>query len=192
MSQISGNGEMVRVLHWKKHKVPVNLLKKRNVGESTHLKRSISSSVELGIQEGYLSANQKSELVWDVCTSINRFTSHPKHFERQWIAKKIVEEHPCMAGKKLVDSDTEWIKVFNEVMVGMGAALSEEGCNREEIKNRTSLLVINKVLYQESGKTTGLQDEVVTIVEREADVDSVVIDYIQPQIVIVGDIYSSI
>lgn len=27
-----------------------------------------SASVELGIQEGYLSANQKSELVRDVCT----------------------------------------------------------------------------------------------------------------------------
>lgn len=68
-----------------------------------------SASVELGIQEGYLSANQKSELVRDVCTSINHFTSHPKRSERQWIAKKIVEEYPCMAGKKLVDSDTEWV-----------------------------------------------------------------------------------
>ena len=71
-----------------------------------------SASVELGIQEGYLSANQKSELVRDVCTSINHFTSHPKRSERQWIAKKIVEEYPCMAGKKLVDSDTEWVSKF--------------------------------------------------------------------------------
>ena len=51
----------------------------------------------------------ESELVRDVCTSINHFTSHPKLSERQWIAKKIVEEYPCMAGKKLVDSDTEWV-----------------------------------------------------------------------------------
>lgn len=80
-------------------------------------------------------------------------------------------------------------KVVNEVMDGMEAALSEEGCNREEIKSRTSLLVINKVLRQRSGKKRGLQEEVVTILEREADVDSAVIDYIQPQIVIVGDIY---
>ena len=33
----------------------------------------------------------------------------PKALERQWIAKTIVEEYPCMAGKKLVDSDTEWV-----------------------------------------------------------------------------------
>lgn len=30
--------------------------------------KTFSASVELGIQEGYLSANQKSELVRDVCT----------------------------------------------------------------------------------------------------------------------------
>ena len=49
-----------------------------------------AASVELDIQEGYL-------------------TSNPKHSELQWIAKKIIAEYPCMAGRILVDVETEWI-----------------------------------------------------------------------------------
>ena len=49
-----------------------------------------SASLELDIQEGYITANQNSELVWDVCTSINFHTKNPKHSERQWIAKKLL------------------------------------------------------------------------------------------------------
>ena len=67
-----------------------------------------SASLELDIQEGYITANQNSELVWDVCTSINFHTKNPKHSERQWIAKKIIVEYCCVAGMILVDLETEW------------------------------------------------------------------------------------
>ena len=62
----------------------------------------LSASVELGIQEGYLTANQWSELVQNISNSINYFTSKPKRSEQQWIAKKIIAEYPCLAGKKTI------------------------------------------------------------------------------------------
>ena len=63
----------------------------------------------MGIKAGYLTANQKSELVRDVCIDINHLTSNPKRSEREMIAKQVIAEYPCMAGKILVDSDTEWL-----------------------------------------------------------------------------------
>ena len=44
----------------------------------------------VGYPGEYITANQNSELVWDVCTSINFHTKNPKHSERQWIAKKLL------------------------------------------------------------------------------------------------------
>ena len=67
-----------------------------------------SASLELDIHKGYITANQNSELVQDVCTSINFLTKNPKHSERQWIAKKIFAEYRCVAGMILVDLETEW------------------------------------------------------------------------------------
>ena len=63
-----------------------------------------SASVEMGI-----TANQKSELVRDVCIGINHFTSNPKRSEREMIAKQVIAKYPCMAGKMILDSDTEWV-----------------------------------------------------------------------------------
>lgn len=301
-----------------------------------------SASVELGLKAGYLTPNQKSELVRDICMSINNFTTNPKRSEREWIAKQIIAKYPCMAGKILVDSDTEWgyleVKIFNrmkkiqkpkrlagtsegdggpskakkqktkmhiwseqpdmpegetletlrtyanenreevkrnpkkqklhkdfmdktfalrrhdiltapklvkdvlleypslknfihlkaelcrifgdneiptkvrekyqmwqqcilkyaaaskdkvilQIMEGMEAALGEEGCDSKEVKNRASLMLVNKALRQRNGKKRGLQEEVVTILERDADVDKAIQNYVQPQIVIVGDLY---
>lgn len=68
-----------------------------------------SASVETGLKAGFLTANQKSEFVREVCISINHFTSHPKKTEREFIAKQIIAKYPCMASKVLVDSDTEWV-----------------------------------------------------------------------------------
>lgn len=68
-----------------------------------------SASVETGLKAGFLTANQKSEFVREVCTSINHFTSHPKKTEREFIAKQIIAKYPCMPSKVLVDSDTEWV-----------------------------------------------------------------------------------
>lgn len=68
-----------------------------------------SASVETGLKAGFLTANQKSEFVREVCISINHFTSHPKKTEREFIAKQIIAKYPCMASKALVDSDTEWV-----------------------------------------------------------------------------------
>lgn len=68
-----------------------------------------SASIELGLKAGYVTPNQKSELVRVVCISINNFTSNPKRSEREWIAQQIIAKYPCMAGKILVDSDTEWV-----------------------------------------------------------------------------------
>lgn len=66
-----------------------------------------SASVETGLKAGFLTANQKSEFVREVCISINHFTSHPKKTEREFIAKQIIAKYLCMASKVLVDSDTE-------------------------------------------------------------------------------------
>lgn len=68
-----------------------------------------SASVETGLKAGFLTANQKSEFVREVCISINHFTSHPKKTEREFIAKQIIAKYLCMASKVLVDSDTEWV-----------------------------------------------------------------------------------
>ena len=68
-----------------------------------------SASVELGLKAGHLTPNQKSELVRDVCISINNFTNNPKRSERVWIAQQIIAKYLCMAGKTPVDSDTEWV-----------------------------------------------------------------------------------
>ena len=68
-----------------------------------------SASVETGLKAGFLTANQKSEFVREVCISINHFTSHPKKTEREFIAKQIIAKYLCMTSKVLVDSDTEWV-----------------------------------------------------------------------------------
>lgn len=306
-----------------------------------HLPSRFSASVETGLKAGFLTANQKSEFVREVCISINHFTSHPKKTEREFIAKQIIAKYPCMASKVLVDSDTEWgyleLKIFNRmkkiqkpkrlagtrdsqsdpkpkkqktkthtwsavpdlpegesvdslrtyanenldeikknpkkhklhkefmdktfalrrrdiltapklvkdvlkeypsltnfthlkaelcrifddddiptkvrekyqmwqqrilkyaagskdkvirnIMGEMEAALGDKECDREEMKSRASFVVINKVLRNRGGRKKGTQEEVISIVERDAEVDDTIAGFVQPQILIVGDIF---
>jgi len=68
-----------------------------------------SASVEIGLKANPIPTNVQNELIRDVCSAIQVYTSHPKKAERIAVAKMIIAKFPGMADKKILDCANEWV-----------------------------------------------------------------------------------